>query len=145
MANFVKEIFKNVNMRTYDLYLNDKKIDLFAKRIKNAKDYYHVLMSNRAIVNEESVFFVYNESIFASFGLSENLDIVFVNWDGMVTNIEENFPTNKISEEVKKTKFIYLFSKGVIKSKKIVVNDILKHEYNRKNKTNKKINLTKFI
>ncbi len=125
------KLTKIINERVFDLYLNSKPLNITAKRIKTFKQYYNSLILFSGI-NEDKAFFIYKEYNFASFGISEKLDLVFVDWDNKIIHIEENFEKNKISKKIDNVKFIYIFPKNTIQLKKIILNDILIHQYNRK-------------
>ena len=125
-----QKLKENVKKREYELFLNKKNLKIKTRWISSIKDYYIFLI--RELENVEDVgFFIYNEKNFASFGLMENIDIVFVDWDNKVIHIEEDFKTNKISIDIDKPKFIYIFKSGTVKKKRILMNDILSHVYKR--------------
>lgn len=127
---FYEDLKKKINNREYSLYLNNKNIKIRTKRIKGIKNQFDSLIVN-GILSQEKSFFIYNEKNIATYGLSNELDIVWVNFDEKIINIEENFPKNKISKEIPKTKYIYIFSAGTVKRKRIILSDILKHKYDR--------------
>lgn len=127
----IKEYLNKVSKREYDLYLNDKNLKIKTKRIKGLVEYVS-LIANSNFISENNSFFIYNEKNFASFGMLEKLDLVFVDWDNKVIHIEENFERNKISKNINKPKFIYILEKNTVLKKGILLNDILKHEFNRK-------------
>ncbi len=129
----LKTLQKKINNRVYSLYLNNKKINIKSQRIKNTKDYINNLAKTSKKINEKSYFF-YNKKNFASFGMSELVDIVWVSWDGKVIYFEKLFQTNKISKSINGTKFIYILPPETIKIKNISIGDIFAHEYNRNNK-----------
>ncbi len=138
-----KLLQKTIDSRKYNLIHNGNPVKFEVQRIKGFKDYVNNIA--KAVEFDEGLgFFVYNEYNFASFGASEVLDIVFVDWDGKVTHIEESFPMNKITKNFKNSKYIYIFPKLSVKTKKILINDTLRHEYFRTKKKNE-IKLSDFL
>lgn len=127
----IKRLQKNVNKRSYKLYHNGEEINIIATRVKGFKNYINKIAKSKELVDGKA-FFIYNEYNFASFGLSEEVDLVFVDWDGKITHTEELFLMNKISDSYKKTKYIYILPKNSIKKNKILTNDTLVHRYDRK-------------
>ena len=127
MINKIKKI---VNNRSYQLYLNKNKIEINVTRLKNKKDYFNNLFLNEEMENEKA-FFIYNEPNIFTFGLRENVDIVWVNWNNKIIHIEHSFKTNKFSKTFKNTKFIYILKEGVIKKNSMVINDLLVHKFQR--------------
>lgn len=127
----MNRLTKLIASREFDLKLNGDKIKITAKRLSGVKDYYNLIVKSQEL-NPDKAFFIYNEMNFASFGMSEEIDLVFVDWNNKVFHLEHNFARNKISKNHDRTKFIYIFSKGMIDKKKIRLNDILNHHYDRK-------------
>ncbi len=123
----IKNIQELVNKRNYSLVHNGNKTKLTVKRIKGFKEYVNNLAKSTELV-EGKGFFIYNEYNFASFGMSEKLDIVFVDWEGKIIYIEESFDMNKISKIENDTKYIYVFPRNTIRKNKILMNDTLNHE-----------------
>lgn len=126
----IKELKRKINDREYSLYLNNVNIKIKTTRIKGIKKQFDSLIVS-GILNPEKSFFIYNEKNIATYGLSNKLDIVWVDFNESIIHIEESFPENKISKEIPNTKFIYIFSEGMVKSKKMIVTNILKHIYDR--------------
>lgn len=124
-------IKKSVNEREYELENNSKKINISVSRIKNFKDYKNSLISLSELDNNHG-YFIYNERNFFSLGFKNKIDLVWTNWDGKIIHIEENFITNKLSEKINNTKYIYIFKPGTIKNKKIILGDQFTHFFNRK-------------
>ncbi len=110
---------------------NGERIKFIGQRVKGFKEYINLIAKSPEI-KETNVFFTYNEPNFASFGMSEPLDLIWVNWDGKIIHVEEGFEMNKISKKVDNTKFIYIMASNSIKRNKILVNDTLIHRYDRK-------------
>ncbi len=135
MFKFVRDI---VNEREYEIRNNGRKINLVTTRLKNLKDFKDSLISLSEIDLDRG-YFIYNEPNFASFGLKNEVDIIWTDWDGKIINIEESFMTNKISNQYKETKFIYIFKAGTVSRKKIIMNDVLTHYYDRKKNKNNSI------
>ncbi|BDU67805.1 MAG: hypothetical protein TYPL_4580 [Candidatus Tyloplasma litorale] len=131
MINWINKLSVDISNREYALIYNGKKINFNTKRIKNIKDYYNFLIRDPRN-NQDYSFFLFNEYNIATFGLSQKIDVVFVNWNGSIINLEENFETNKISKKYTNTKFIYLFPSGTIKKKNFELKGVLKHEFSRK-------------
>ena len=131
MINLINKLSIDISNREYELIYNGKKINFNTKRIKNIKDYYNFLIRDPRN-NQDYSFFLFNEYNIATFGLSNKIDVVFVNWNGNIINLEEGFQTNKISKKFTNTKFIYLFPNGTIKKKNLEIKGVLKHEFNRK-------------
>lgn len=129
----LKSFSKAVKNREYNLYLNGKTIKISTKRIKGVKEYYASLMVSSSLPEDKS-FFIYNEFNFASFGMSDVVDLVFANWDGKIIHIEESFKRNKISKKIDNVKFIYILPKNTVFKKSILMNDVLTHQYNRRKK-----------
>ncbi len=119
-----------LNERTFDLYNNGKPLKIKVKRIKSLKDYIENLISVSSLKHNKA-FFIYNKPNITTFGMSEKVDLLWVNWDGKVINIEENFDLNKVSKQYKDTKYIYIFSQNTISGNKIILNDVITHQYNR--------------
>lgn len=132
MFKFVRDV---VNDREYDLRNNTRLIDISVTRIKNIREFKNSLISLSEIDSEKG-YFIYNEPNFASLGLKNEIDIIWTNWDGKIIHLEENYKTNKISQNFKDTKFIYLFKAGTINRKRIILNDVITHFYNRKKNKN---------
>ncbi len=128
-------MIKSIKTRKYDLLLNGKKINIEVTRVKGFKEFIDNLIRG-AEMRIENGFFIYNEKNIATFGMSDKLDIVWVDWDGKVIKAYENFDVNKISKEYKDTKFIYIFAPETIVRKKIIKNDIITHEYKRDKNNN---------
>ncbi len=124
-------MIKTVNKRKYQLFHNGEIMNFMITRIKGARDYINHLAKNPEL-KENKAFFIYNEYNFASFGMSEKLDLVWVDWDGKVIHLEESFDMNKISKKIDNSKFIYVFPKHSIKKNKILANDTITHAYKRK-------------
>ena len=135
MFKFIKDI---INEREYELKNNSRKVNIAIKRIKNIKDFNDSLISLSEI-GLDNGYFIYNKPNFASFGLKNKVDIVWTNWDGKIINIEEFFKTNKISQQYRNAKFIYIFKAGTVNRKKIIMNDVLTHFYDRKKNKNNSI------
>ncbi len=127
----LKKLQRQVNNRKYFLVHNGEKLNITIRRIKGLKEYIKYV-AKMTEAKEGKGFFIFNEYNFASFGMSEVLDIVFVDWDGKVFHIEESFNMNKISEKFDNTKYIYVLPKNTINKNKILTNDTLTHEYDRK-------------
>ncbi len=125
MLNKAKQ---KINEREYFLLLNNKNINIKTKRIKGLINQFNSLIKNGELSYEKS-FFIYKEKNISTFGLSYEVDIVWVNFDEEIIYIEEKFSKNKISKKIDNTKFIYIFPQGIIKKKKMVIGNILKHKY----------------
>ncbi len=131
MLTLLETAQKHINNRRYFLVHNGERVDIITRRIKGFREYVrHIAKSTE--LKEGLGYFFYNEYNFASFGLSEPVDLVFVDWDGKIIHIEESFITNKISEKHEKTKYIYLFPANTVKKNKMLVNNTLTHEYQRR-------------
>ncbi len=128
----LKTLQKYTKHRKYILVHNGEKMNFQAQRINGFKEYINLLAKTPEL-KETTAFFIYNEPNFASFGMSEPLDIIWVNWDGKIIHLEESFEMNKISQFIDKTKFIYILPIKSIKKNKILINDTLTHEYKRSN------------
>ena len=126
-----KKISKTVNERDYSLFLNGQVLDFTVRRLKSFKDEYSMLISGLPSLTESKGFFIYKQGNFSSLGLSEPLDLVWVDWDGKIIHIEEHFPRNKITDFIKNTKFIYIFQNGTLEKKSLILNDLLTHMYVR--------------
>lgn len=126
----ISQISKIANSRKYSLVHNGERKEIKLERIKGLRDFIRKV-SRTPEFKEEEGYFIYNEYNFASWGISEKIDLVFVDWDGKVTKVEESFDMNKISSKIDRTKFIYIFKKNTIKKNKILTNDTLGHEYVR--------------
>ncbi len=127
----LKTIQKIANERTYNLIHNEEPINITTNRIKGFIEFQKLLGSVDELAETRS-YFVYNEQNIATFGLSFEVDVVWVDWDGKIIHIEEGFKMNKISKDFPKTKFIYFLSKGTVTKKKILVNDTFRHRFERK-------------
>ncbi len=123
-------IRKNVNKRKHILVHNDERTKFVATRIKGFKEYLDNLARTPEL-KEFKAFFIYGEPNFASFGMSEKLDLLWVDYDGKIIHIEEGFAMNKISPRIKGTKYIYILPQNSIKKNKILANDTLTHVYDR--------------
>ncbi len=126
----IKNIQDSINKRNYSLIHNGTKTKITVKRIRGFKDYVNNLAKSTELA-EGKGFFIYNEYNFASFGMSENLDLIFVDWDGKIIQIEESFNMNKITKNEYGAKYIYVFPKNTIKKNKILINDTIGHEHIR--------------
>ncbi len=127
----LKKLQRTINKRDYFLIHNGERTNINAKRIKGFKEYINKLAKTPEM-KEGKAFFIYNEFNFASFGMSEEIDLVFVDWDGKIIHTEESFAMNKITPKFDGVKYIYILTKNTLKKKKILTNDTLTHEYNRK-------------
>lgn len=126
----LERLAKKVNEREYQLFLNDKPLNITSRRLKGLKQQFKQLSLSNELDREHS-FFIYKEKNFASFGLSEEVDLAWVDFDNKVIHIEESYITNKISKEIPNTKYIYILQKGNIKRNKIILNSLLTHSYSR--------------
>lgn len=127
----LSNIQKKINNREYILVLNEKKINISTRRIKNIKEFYEFLIKPFKLKND-STFFIYKYDIFFSIGLPNNVDLVWVSDEEVIINIEKNFSKNKISKKVENTKFLYILPSGFVDRKNISMNDKLTHLYVRK-------------
>lgn len=125
-----ESMIRKVNKWDYQVYHNGERTNFSASRVKGFKQYIEKLAKSPEL-KEHKVYFFHNEPNFASFGMSEEIDLVWVDFDGKITHIEENFLMNKISITIPKTKYIYVFAKNTVKKNKILENDTLTHQHNR--------------
>ncbi len=127
----LERLQKHVNRRNYFLVHNGEKTSITTRRIKGFREYVKYI-AKMPEFKEGKGFFIYNEFNFASFGISDLVDLIFVDWDGKVIHIEESFEMNKISDKFENVKFIYILPKNTVNKNKILTNDTLTHEYDRK-------------
>ncbi len=126
----LERIQKIVNRRKYHLIHNGEKTNIIARRVKGVKEYIKYVAKSPEL-KEGYGFFIYNEPNFASFGMSEVIDLVFVDWDGKIIHLEESYDMNKISDMFPKTKYIYILPADTIRKNKILNNNTLTHLYDR--------------
>lgn len=120
------KFIKPISQKKFTLHLNEKPLNIHSKRIKGFKEFMNELVNGPTLVPEMS-FFIYNEKNIATIGLSERLDIIWVNWDGKVINMEKSFEKNKISASFQNTKYIYILKENSINENRIIKNDIITH------------------
>lgn len=135
MFKFIKDA---VNDRKYELQYNSRNMNITLTRIKNLKEFKNSLIKLSEI-DVDKGYFIYNEPNFASFGLKNPIDIVWVDWDDRIIHYEESFVTNKVSSSYPNTKFTYILKAGTIERKRFINNDVLNHVYDRKKSKNNSI------
>ncbi len=126
----LEKVQKLVNRRKYYLIHNGERINIITRRVKGVREYIKYVAKSPEL-KEGFGFFIYNEYNFASFGMSEVIDLVFVDWDGKIIHLEESYDMNKISDVFPKTKYIYILPSGTIRKNKILTNNTLTHAFDR--------------
>ena len=109
------------------LKVNDKRTEVKLFRIKTLKEHGKKLIKVKEMQYNLG-YFKYNEKMFSSHLMSINMDIVFVDKDGKVLEIYENFPPNHTTDFFEDSKFVYILRKGIVKQENIKYGDILRHQ-----------------
>ena len=107
--------------------VNDKRTDIKIYRIKNSKEHVKKLVKIKEMQYNLG-YFKYNEKMFTSHLMSINFDLLFVNKDGRVIELIEDFPPNHVTKYYDDTKFLYILRKGLIKQEGIKYGDIIRHQ-----------------
>lgn len=119
----------------YQVLLNNRKLNIYVKRIRTIKTFYTQLIS-RKIFNYNEGFFIHKTNGFATYMFNFPVDLIFVNFEEKIIKIIPNFQSNKISNYYPDVKFCYIFPEKTIKNNNIQINDLLKHQRIKTKKAN---------
>ncbi|AOG60283.1 hypothetical protein SHELI_v1c03280 [Spiroplasma helicoides] len=116
---------RNDKDRVYQLVLNNQILDI---NIRNVKTFAQKLNSIifKEKINHDTGFRFINAKAFNSFGLRENVDLIFCNRRHEVIETYSNFPPNKATEHHENGSVLFLLAKNTNKYLKIKLKDIMK-------------------
>ena len=109
------------------MMVNDKRTEVKLYRIKTSKEHVKKLVKIKEMQYNLG-YFKYNEKMFSSHLMSINMDILFVDKDGKVIEVLEDFPPNHITDYYDEAKFQYILRKGIVKQESIKLGDIVRHQ-----------------
>lgn len=117
---------RNLNNQTYQLKINNKKTNITIKRLRSISDHIDSLIRENEFKKNKG-FFKYKEIRFQSFFLTFRLDLIFVDDNGKIIKLIQNFKPNTYSEKVENSKFLYIFPENFVTTYNIKNEDIISH------------------
>jgi hypothetical protein len=111
----------------YRLMHNGKKTEISLTRIKTMSEHYEELIKIKEMPFT-SGFFIYKPGGFSSHLMSLNIDIIFVDNDGLIIDLKESFKPNVVTKAMPEAKFLYILKQKTIHRENINIGDIIKHQ-----------------